>query len=337
MSEAEVTRKGLEGERPGREAVPGAKGGHGRRGRRSRGERSMVPEAEFTSYYGRPIIKGPTWEPLDIGGYLFLGGLAGASSVLAAGASATGRPRLARASKAGALGAISLSTAALIHDLGRPARFANMLRVAKPTSPMNVGSWILTAYGPAAGVALVTDVTGWFPRIGRMATGWAGLVGPAVASYTAVLVANTAVPTWHGAYRELPFVFTGSAAASAGGWAMLAAPAAENSPARGVGAFGAALDLAATQVMKRRLGMLAEPYEKRRLLRAAEVLTASGAVAGLLFGRRRPVAALAGVALLAGSALTRLAVFEAGRDSANDPKYTVVPQRARLADRPVST
>lgn len=40
----------------------------------------MVPEAEFSSYYGRPVVKEATWAPLDIAGYLFLGGLAGASS-----------------------------------------------------------------------------------------------------------------------------------------------------------------------------------------------------------------------------------------------------------------
>ena len=45
----------------------------------------MVPKAEFTSYYGRPVIKEPVWRVPDVPGYLFLGGLAGASSVLAAG------------------------------------------------------------------------------------------------------------------------------------------------------------------------------------------------------------------------------------------------------------
>ena len=59
----------------------------------------MVPDVEFTSYYGRPVIKEPVWEPPDVPGYLFLGGLAGASSVLAAGSQLTGRRELARAAK----------------------------------------------------------------------------------------------------------------------------------------------------------------------------------------------------------------------------------------------
>ncbi len=69
------------------------------------------------SYYGRPIINPPVWEEREIAGYLFLGGLAGASSILAAGADLTGRPVLARGSRLMATGAISLSLLALVKDL----------------------------------------------------------------------------------------------------------------------------------------------------------------------------------------------------------------------------
>jgi hypothetical protein len=48
----------------------------------------MVPPAEFISYYGKPVINSPVWHSPDIPGYFFLGGLAGASSVLGAGAQA---------------------------------------------------------------------------------------------------------------------------------------------------------------------------------------------------------------------------------------------------------
>ena len=44
----------------------------------------------------------------------------------------------------------------------------------------------------------------------------------------------------------------------------------------------------------------------------------------------RAVAVVSGAALMAGSACTRFGVFEAGQESARDPKYTVVPQRERL-------
>jgi formate-dependent nitrite reductase membrane component NrfD len=284
------------------------------------------------SYYGRPVVKAPVWSPLDIGGYLFLGGLAGASSVLAAGAELTGRPGLARAGKIAALGAISASAAALVHDLGRPGRFVNMLRVVKPTSPMSVGSWLLAGYGPAAGVAAATAVTGILPGVGRAATIGAGLLGPAVASYTAVLISDTATPAWHNGYREMPFVFVGSAATAAAGLGMIAASPAEAGPARRAAVFGTALETLAMHRMRSRLGMIAETHHEGTagtLLKAAEVLTIGGAVTGALLGRRSRVAAtVAGAALLAGSACTRLGLFQAGVQSAEDPKYTVTPQKS---------
>ncbi|MGB9378315.1 MAG: NrfD/PsrC family molybdoenzyme membrane anchor subunit, partial [Mycobacteriales bacterium] len=136
----------------------------GRRKRRGgrRGEQAMVPEATFTSYYGRPVVKPAPWAE-DIPAYLFLGGLAAGSSLLAAGAETTDRPALARTGRLGALVGISLSFAALVHDLGKPSRFVNMLRVAKPTSPMSVGTWLLTAYGPMAGLAGAAELRGALP------------------------------------------------------------------------------------------------------------------------------------------------------------------------------
>ena len=62
------------------------RGRHRRGGRVRGGEQFMVPQGRVRSYYGRPIIKEPVWEVPDVPGYLFFGGLAGASSVLAAGA-----------------------------------------------------------------------------------------------------------------------------------------------------------------------------------------------------------------------------------------------------------
>ncbi|MFJ4600503.1 NrfD/PsrC family molybdoenzyme membrane anchor subunit [Streptomyces griseoluteus] len=306
-----------------------------RRRRRGRDGQPVVPEAEFTSYYGLPVLNTPTWEALDIAGYLYLGGLAGGSSLLAAGAELTGRPVLARRARLGAAGAISLSLAALVHDLGRPARFLNMLRVFKPTSPMSVGSWLLSGYAPLTMVAAATDAVRRFRPVGVAATAGAAVLAPAVATYTAVLIADTAVPSWHEGYRELPFVFAGSGASAAAGLALLTVPWAEAAPARRVAVLGAALELGSFRLQKRRMGLAAEPFElggARRLLRTAKALTAGGAALALLTGRVRDrrAAAVAGAALLAGSAALRFGVFRAGVASAEDPKYTVVPQRERL-------
>src|SRR5260370_38627044 len=88
-----MARTGPGAAAPGGQAVdvPVRRGGDGRR--RRRGEQPMVPDAEFASYYGRPVIKEPVWRTPGVPGYLFLGGLAGASSVLAGRAQPSGRPR----------------------------------------------------------------------------------------------------------------------------------------------------------------------------------------------------------------------------------------------------
>ncbi|WP_204163822.1 NrfD/PsrC family molybdoenzyme membrane anchor subunit [Nocardioides solisilvae] len=336
-------------------AVIGSAGG--RRPRRAGGRRKhgpgieqVVPDAEFTSYYGRPIVKAAPWEH-DIPAYLFSGGLAAGSALVAAGADLTGRPQLRRTSRLGALVALAFSGAALVHDLGKPSRFVNMLRVAKLTSPMSVGTWILTGYAPGAGLAGLAELLDLVPAdrrrdgvlgsasrvlswVDRPAGLWGALFGPPLAAYTAVLLSDTATPSWHESYRELPFVFVGSAAAASAGLGLIGAPVHETGPVRRLAVGGAVLELVAEHRMERSMGITAEPlHEGRagRLMRAAKVLTAAGAVGAALSGRSRALGVLSGAALMAGSACTRFGVFEAGIESANDPKYTVVPQRERLA------
>lgn len=319
-------------------------GGRRRRGG-GRGEDLAVPPADFRSYYGRPVLKPPVWK-WDIAAYLFTGGLSAGSSLLAAGAARSGREDLGRAGRWGAFTGILASTFFLIHDLGRPERFHHMLRVAKPTSPMSMGTWILAAYGPAAGLAAAADLGRLLPRrgplglvrrlvpvAGGLGTWGAAATAPALASYTAVLLADTATPAWHEAHRDLPFVFTGSALASGAGVGLLGAPVDQTGPARRMAVAGAALELAATHRLEHGLGLASEAFaeeEPARLLRAARGLTVAGAAGAVLGRRSRTVSALSGLALLAGSALTRFGVYEAGVRSAKDPRYTVVPQRERL-------
>ncbi|MGQ5265059.1 NrfD/PsrC family molybdoenzyme membrane anchor subunit [Micromonospora sp. ZYX-F-536] len=325
----------------------GRRSGRRRGGRRS-GEELRVPEAEFTSYYGRPVLKAPVWK-WDIAAYLFTGGLAAGSSLLAAGGQLTGRPALRRAGRVTALAAVSASAVFLVKDLGRPARFHHMLRVAKPTSPMSMGTWILTAFGPAAGVAAIAEAADWLPRhgllgmarralppVGHAAGLLAAGTAPALATYTGVLLADTAVPSWHEAYPELPVIFAGSALASGAGVGLLAAPPAQAGPARRMAVAGAALELFGAHRVETRLGLLSEPYRlgrPGRLLRAGRLLTSVG-VAGALLGRRsRVIGGVSGVALLVASVATRFGIFYGGVASARDPRYTVVPQRERVDAR----
>ena len=306
----------------------------------------MVPEAEFTSYYGRPVVKAPRWS-WDIPAYLFLGGLSGGSAMLGAGGDLSGRPALRRAGRLGGLAAITASLGLLVHDLGRPERFLNMLRVAKPTSPMSMGTWIISAYAPGIGVAAVSELLPVLPRairdsplgaVLRVSARPAGLaaaaIAPAVASYTAVLLADTAVPAWHEAHRELPFVFIGSSAASAAGLGLVFAPVGEAGPARRLATFGALMELGTSRRIENQLGLAGEAFttgKPARLLATASNLTAGGVLLATLLGRRSRLAAVvAGVALLAGGVFERFGLYHAGMESADNPKYTVVPQRRRL-------
>lgn len=296
-------------------------------------EQPVVPEPEFESYYGRPILKRPVWKQPDVPIYLFVGGVAGVSAVLAEGAAVTGRPELERVCRLMAAGGAVVGTVALVHDLGRPSRFLNMLRVFKPTSPLSVGSWILAPFGGLAAVSAASLLTGRLTLIGRLAGLGAAVLGPPLATYTAALLSNTAIPAWHEAYREMPFLFAGSASAATGGLAMMATPTEQAGPARRLAAAGALLELAASERVRIRLGELHEPYahgRPGRLLRAARGLTLAGAVGSALSGRSRLVAATSGLALAGGSLLTRFGVFQAGLASADDPKYVVKPQRERV-------
>jgi polysulfide reductase-like protein len=312
-----------------------------RKRRRGRGaERSMVPPADFQSYYGRPVVKPAPWKH-DIAAYLFTGGLAAGSALIAAGGDATGRPALRRAGRLTAIGAVVASTYFLVADLGRPERFLNMLRVAKPTSPMSMGTWILSAFGAASGVSAAAELAPRFARpvldpLGKVGQYGAAVVAPALATYTAVLLADTATPSWHEAYPELPFVFGGSALASGAAVGLIAAPADQAGPARRLAVAGAAMELYATHQVVNSKGLVSEPYRQGRadkLLRSAAALTAAGAIGSVLGRRSRVVSALSGLSLLAGSVATRFGIFEGGMASARDPRYTVVPQKERVARR----
>ena len=297
------------------------------------GRGAMADRASFRSYYRRPIIKEPVWT-WEIPTYFFTGGLTGASSTLAAAARLAGREGLARRATLTAFAMTPVNPALLISDLGRPARFLNMLRMFKVTSPMSVGSWILSAHGGLATLAGLGELTGRAPRTRRAAELAAGALGTALSTYTALLVSDTAVPAWHEARLEMPLVFGGGAMASAGAAAAMAAPVADGGPARRLTLLGTALELGSAQVMEKRLGEIGEPYHEGRvktLKWAALGLTGAGALALATAGRRsRGAAVLAGAVTLAGAACERWAIFEAGRESARDPKYTVLPQRRRI-------
>jgi formate-dependent nitrite reductase membrane component NrfD len=287
------------------------------------------------TYYDVPVLKEPVWK-WYIPAYFICGGVAGASSTL--GAVARRLPGLQRRSRRLSLVAISLGTAALIADLGRPSRFVNMLRVFRPTSPMSLGSWLLAAYGPAAGAAAV------FPgSISDAAGVMAGVAGLPLSGYTGALVAGTAVPAWQEASQSLPLLFTASGITGA---ASLLALGVHNDDEAAVlrryGIAGKLGDLAASAALEHEVGAVeavARPYKEGRsgsLWRLAHGLTTLSLLLSLPRQRARRREQLSALTGLAGSILVKVAVMEAGKASAADPRATFHLQRARNTGQPTN-
>ncbi|MBX9642447.1 MAG: nitrite reductase, partial [Mycobacteriaceae bacterium] len=220
----------------------------------------------------------------------------------------------------------------------------------KLTSPMSIGSWILSFFSAGIGVAAASEVdrmTGERLPLGplrpvlRAVEGPAGLeaalFAPPLAVYTAVLLSDTATPTWNAAYRDLPFVFVSSASLAASGLAMITTPVAEAGPARTLAVIGAVSDLISARITEYRMDPVTrEPLHQGRpgrLLQCSEILAAAGGLGALFGGGHRGAAALSGVTLLTASAMLRFGFFEAGLESARDPRYTIEPQKRRLAAR----
>jgi formate-dependent nitrite reductase membrane component NrfD len=291
---------------------------------------------QMDSYYGRPILKEPVWQP-EIPFYFWTGGIAGASSILHGLARVVGNKTLARRSLM--IGAVAdvVSPALLVSDLGRPERAMNMFRVFKVTSPMSVGSWTLLVSGGASNTAAVLELLGKLKPLKIAAELVSVLTGAPLATYTGTLIADTAIPVWHEARHELPWLFGASAASAAGAAATMAVPVDEAGPARRLAIGAGVASVALKELMQKRLGFVGEVYKQEEagmFGRAAKLGTSAGAALLALGGKRSRAAAVVGGALVLGGELAmRWSIFRAGFQSARDPRYVVVPQRERKAAR----
>jgi hypothetical protein len=290
------------------------------------------------TYYERPVLKEPVWI-WAVPAYFYAGGVAGAAAVLGAAAQAGGRGELRDlvvrcrwlAAAGGAVG-----TGLLIHDLGRPERFLNMLRVFRPTSPMSVGSWILAAAVPlTAGSAILARRRGFLGRVGDLLGALAGLVGMPLTGYTAVLLSNTAVPLWQETRRSLPAAFTASGMTAAA--SLLDLMDLDERSGRIVkrfGVVGKVAEIAAMRAVEQeaeRLERVGRPLRDGlggALWRASKALTGASLALSLLPGRRRAIRRGAGLLGTAGAIALRFAVFHAGKSSARDPRATFEHQRS---------
>jgi hypothetical protein len=289
--------------------------------------------SQMTSYHGQPVIKEPIWT-WEIPTYFFTGGLGGASAGLAYLSGLRGNEVLAKRAWTASLAGVGVSPLFLISDLGRPMRFMNMFRMFKVTSPMSVGSWLLGATGAATSLAALNAWTGLFPRSAKAARPVAALLGLPLSTYTAALIANTAVPVWHESHRLLPFVYGSGAALSAAAASAAVTPPAYAAPARRLAVTAALVEVGTKEVMHHQLGEHGEPYKTGAGALYGNISWACNlAGAALMFrrgARSRPAAIAASALLCAGALSARWSTYKAGFQSASDPKYVVRPQRAMI-------
>jgi formate-dependent nitrite reductase membrane component NrfD len=286
--------------------------------------------AEESSYYGLPLLKETVWK-WPIPAYFFVGGLAGASAAVAAAALI--RPRglntVIRAGRFIAAGGAVLSGGLLIEDLGIRRRFIYMLRVFRPTSPMNLGTWLLGGFGLASLAALLPG------RTGDAAAVASGAFGLPLTSYTGVLLVNTAVPLWQGASVTLPPVFVASGAASAAS-ALETLPLGdrENRVVRRLAVAGKLAEMLTDLSLEKELGRIervARPLHhgvSGALWRAAQITKGASLLISLLPNKPRSLRAIGGVLGLLGALCTRFSIFEGGKASARDPHATFALQGA---------
>ena len=304
------------------------------------------------NYYGHPAIKPSHYGQL-VAAYLFVGGLAGASQLMATIAERCGRSNGRFTTRAGRYAALAGGLASpvfLIADLKTPRRWYNMLRIFRPTSTMSIGSWTLATFGAitalTAGAQALSDLTG--APFFRHAARWLGVPaatsGALVATYTGTLLGATSTPLWASANRFLPALFGVSAAATSTAALSLAAhlkraPAGTMAPLERLSLVAGGAELLLTSALERRLEReaIATPLQQEPLASAYGIgYKALGIVAPLMIHgagvllrwRSRPWSMAAAVATLAGGYIFRSALLAAGKRSAERPEdYFVFTQR----------
>lgn len=296
-----------------------------------------------SSYYGKPALKPSHYNQL-IAAYLFVGGMAGASQVIAAVADRCGaraNDAVVRHGRYLSLAGAVLSPVFLIADLYTPARWYNMLRIFRPTSAMSIGSWTLAAFG---GLTTLTAVFQWFKErspkpifkhAARAAALPAAAAGAVMATYTGTLLGASSTPLWARSSKSLPALFglSGTATAAAA-LALIAhwrrAPKRTAEQLDKLALLAATAELALSQSLEwqwdkaRRETMEKQPTASQyRIGYKAVGLVAPIAIQSAMQLSRHPStrwSILAALATLAGGYCLRSALLAAGNRSAKRPE-----------------
>lgn len=294
----------------------------------------MNKEWRGQDYYGRSQLKAAPFNTWVVGGYLFLAGLGGKASMLSAIADVVrpGSETVVRNGRYVPLIVPTLGAALLVWDLHTPQRFYNMFRVAKGTSPMSIGTWILSGFslfsGASAGLQFLADRRGGKTGMAAMAAHIpAAVFGAGMGTYTSALLAATSTPLWAAAPRALAMRFAAASVASGGASLSLLE---EEGPTRraldAVTAVALASELVIGSAQSRAYrqkgvaGAIAGGHEAGQMLGSALPLGLYALSA--LRGGGGNLPRVAGLLALGGAFLLRVSTMQAGNRSASDPQIS---------------
>lgn len=301
----------------------------------------MSRDAPVPTYYGRPQLKPAPFNKVIVGTYIFLAGLSGAAALLAAVAdreSGVAAKGVARRARYLSLLTMTIGPILLISDLHTPKRFYNMLRIAKGTSPMSIGTWNLMAFSGFAGVTAAAQFMSdrapalrWSMPLARASQIPAAIAGAGLSTYTASLLSATSTPSWAAAPEALAVRF-GSSSMAAAAAALSLGERSDTMRNRLETLTGAALavEAAATLAsakMHRNRGVAMPPSPSRGLERAGAIGVGLALPLGLyalscFAGGDKRVSNAASLAVLAGSLLLRISTLAVGADSAKNPQIS---------------
>jgi protein NrfD len=300
-----------------------------------------VKVTEDVTYYDYPALK-PSPFGDSVAFYIFLAGLSGAAQIVATLADLCGRAEakpIVRSGRYLAMVATIAGPPLLIYDLHTPQRFYNMLRIFRKTSPMSIGTYVLStfsAFSTATALAqLIADRrhSRLAERIARVTQLPAAVAGAGMTSYPAALLAATSTPLWAAAPRLLGIQFASSSVATGAAAISLATgnalPPGTRVAVEALAATASTVTLAASRLAERtyyEAGVETPLYEgPLRVAQRIGVQFAGSAFPAVLYAenyrpsRPRPSRRLsiaASLAILAGGLLLRSVIIRAGNKSA---------------------
>lgn len=292
-----------------------------------------LPSSSFDNektYYNLPMLKEPVWG-WAIPTYLYVGGASGASALLASAAEVISPLRLRNLIFKGrliTLSGIALSTFLLVYDLGRKSRFLNMLRVFRPTSPMSMGSWILSSSGALTAGSIIYKGRNNFLRSATRIMGMgSGITGILLSGYTGVLLGYSAIPAWRETRRTLPILFLASGISGAASTLELSGlTKREDAVVHAFSIGGLLTELAAAKALEieiknyRHTEKTIHTGTPGFLWKAGRMMSAAALILALLPGRSKAKKTVTAILEGAGAMSMRFAIFKAGQVSARDPK-----------------